>query len=300
MFRAAIQVASGFTRPVVVSSKTVAGTCQAGIGAFVIVNKDGWFVTADHIIGQLQELLDSCDRVAKLKADRATVEQDATIDAKAKRKQLARMKHPDDAHVEEFATWWGGDGLTVVDIKRLPQIDLAVGRLTPFDPTLVPAYPVFKNPSISFTIGASLCRLGFPFYDLSASWDATTRHFILPPTSVPIPLFAIDGILSRMINFPLPPAQPGLVLPSFAWKMIETSSPGLRGQSGGPVFDAGGRIWGIQSSTKSYPLGFDPDVPGGKRGDKEHQFLNVGWGIHSETVTGMLADLKVPFDQSTD
>jgi hypothetical protein len=37
-------------------------------------------------------------------------------------------------------------------------------------------------------------------------------------------------------------------------KFIETSTPGLRGQSGGPLFDAKGEIWGIQSRTNFLEL----------------------------------------------
>jgi hypothetical protein len=300
MFKTAFKLAAGYTRPVVISSKTCDGACGAGIGAFVIVNRDGWIVTADHIIGELEQLADSCARVAKLVADRAAVEGDGGLDVKARRKQLSKLGHPPDKAIDQFSSWWSVDGSSLVEIHRLQAIDLAVGRLEPFDPSSVAAYPVFKNHRVDFTLGASLCRLGFPFYDLQTSWNPATKGFSLPPGSIPIPLFAIDGIFSREVIFNLTPAGPGIPLPPFPLKCIETSTPGLRGQSGGPIFDPQGRIWGIQSRTKSYPLGFDPDVPGGKKGDKEYQFLNVGWGIHAQTVTGMLADLKVSFSESKD
>jgi hypothetical protein len=47
----------------------------------------------------------------------------------------------------------------------------------------------------------------------------------------------------------------------FPLKWIETSSPGLKGQSGGPLLDERGTIWGVQSNTFSYNLGFSPQVP---------------------------------------
>lgn len=37
---------------------------------------------------------------------------------------------------------------------------------------------------------------------------------------------------------------------------IETSTPRLRGQSGGPIFDVNGAIWAIQSQTHHLKLGF--------------------------------------------
>lgn len=65
---------------------------------------------------------------------------------------------------------------------------------------------------------------------------------------------------------------------------IETSSPGLRGQSGGPVYDREGRVWGIQSRTIHIPLGFDPTIIIDGVSTVEHQFLNLGIATHARTV----------------
>lgn len=74
---------------------------------------------------------------------------------------------------------------------------------------------------------------------------------------------------------------------------LETSSPGLMGQSGGSILDTSGTVWGIQSKTANLSLGFDPEVPDGNGGltkRKEHQFLNVGWSTHPETIVGLLKE----------
>lgn len=57
----------------------------------------------------------------------------------------------------------------------------------------------------------------------------------------------------------------------------------MRGQSGGATVDKNGTVWAIQSKTAHLPLGFSPEVPG-KQGQLEHQFLNVGLGIHPDTI----------------
>jgi hypothetical protein len=144
---------------------------------------------------------------------------------------------------------------------------------------MVASYPVFKDPARNFDPGTSLCRIGFPFHTVEPTYDATRNVFELPPGSVPLPRFASDGILSRIIEVEME-GQPA---PHFVG-FIETSSPGLRGQSGGPIFDRQGTIWGIQSKTQHYPLGFSPEV----KGQREHQFLNAGWGTHAATVIGVL------------
>ncbi len=81
-------------------------------------------------------------------------------------------------------------------------------------------------------------------------------------------------------------------------RLIETSSPGLKGQSGGPIFDKDGVIWGIQSTTHCLPLGFSPAVPDGKPHEKEHQFLNVGRGVHADTIVGAMNRVGIKFQIS--
>jgi hypothetical protein len=67
-------------------------------------------------------------------------------------------------------------------------------------------------------------------------------------------------------------------------KFIETSTPGLRGQSGGPLFDVDGKVWGIQSRTNHYDLGFAPTVKEGGRSLMEHQFLNTSWSADIDEI----------------
>lgn len=79
-------------------------------------------------------------------------------------------------------------------------------------------------------------------------------------------------------------------------KFIETSTPGLRGQSGGPIFDTEGNIWAIQSQTISLPLGFSPKLKKGKKETIEHQFINVGIGVHPDIITQFLDENKVRYE----
>jgi S1-C subfamily serine protease len=81
--------------------------------------------------------------------------------------------------------------------------------------------------------------------------------------------------------------------PPFSMMWLETSAPGLKGQSGGPLIDSKGSIWGIQSNTYSYPLGFSPKVKYQGIEHVEHQFLNVGRAVHAETVLGLLKQSNI-------
>ena len=56
VFREANAIARQFTRPIVMSKLTVGGECTAQIGAYVVVNNEGNFVTAFHISKLWQEM----------------------------------------------------------------------------------------------------------------------------------------------------------------------------------------------------------------------------------------------------
>ena len=92
-------------------------------------------------------------------------------------------------------------------------------------------------------------------------YDEKANTFTLPEGSVPLPLFPMEGMFTRVVNTRAPGSGDGE--PS---AFIETSTPSVVGQMGGPVFDADAVVWGIQSHTMHHALGFRPPVPGGAAG----------------------------------
>jgi hypothetical protein len=172
----------------------------------------------------------------------------------------------------------------------LPEADLLVGRLEPFDPASVPTYPVIKDPS-NLRLGTSLCKLGYPFHEISATFDESKNAFRLAPDALPIPRFPIEGIYTRN-------CFTGKSSGKYDVKFLETSTPGLRGQSGGSIFDHKGTVWAVQSHTRHLPLGFSPKVKKNSKEVEENQFLNVGLGIHPEILVQFLNDNNIRFDIS--
>jgi hypothetical protein len=70
--------------------------------------------------------------------------------------------------------------------------------------------------------------------------------------------------------------------------------PGPGGQSGAPTFDQHGTVWAIQSQTQYLQLAFGTKT--GKEAEYlKHQYLNVGWGIHSETLTSFFKEKGIQF-----
>ena len=299
MFRQALAVAREFTRPVVLSRKTVGGVCSSAIGTFVVINREGWIITAGHMLQHLEALGLGDQKRRAYETEYATIKNDLSISAKEKKKRTEALPKFNKTDTDRCSAWWGRDGVQVVDSAWIEPADIGIARLQPFDPSWFSAYPVFKDPTKAFEPGASLCTLGFPFHSIKPQWDEAALSFRLPAGALPIPFFPMNGIFSRLAEIVVvdPNMQP-LPPPPFPLRWIETSSPGLRGQSGGPIIDPQGSIWGIQCNTVSYPLGFDLPVPGG-HGTTEHQFLHCGRGVHPATVFGLLNQFGVKYDVSS-
>jgi hypothetical protein len=246
VFRRAYDLVKDFTVPVVVSQRLLDGSVSCSVGSAVVLNDDGWLLTAAHMLGPLQAL---------------------------ERQEIRNCSY-----------WFGVDGWAVPSWEAVPEADLAVGHLTGFEPSQVGRYPVFQTGEVG--PGRSVCRLGFPFHAVEATYDEANDSFALAPGAIPIPRFPNEGIVTRFLvdqeaKLPFPVAY------------VETSSPGLRGQSGGPIFDPDGHVWGIQSRTNHLPLGFDPVVEVEGTRVTEHQFMNVGVGTSAETVLGFLRHVSV-------
>ncbi len=286
MFQNALQIARNFTLPVIVSRQGERGRPSSQIASFIILNEEGWLLTAAHVIESINELVQEKQTSDFYKQKKAELEQDPALTKGQRKKALRQLSRPPNDATTAISVWWGRDEWVVNSFRGHKEADIAVGKIESFDPDLVPMYPTFKNPSNDFLPGTSLCKLGFPFHTVTPTFNEKTKGFELPRGAVPVPLFPIEGIFSRII-------QVDGARPDRSWpiKFVETSSPGLRGQSGGPTFDVQGRVWALQSRTVHHLLGFSPDAPGGR--NKEHQFLNTGLGVHAETIIGFLDSLGI-------
>jgi hypothetical protein len=173
------------------------------------------------------------------------------------------------------------------------QIDICVGRLEPFDPKWITEYPVFRDPD-TIRPGTSICRLGFPFAQVESEFDESSKAFRIKKGVLPLPLFPNDGIHTR--NVVRGRSKEG----NYEMLYVETSSPGLKGQSGGPIYDKEGNIYAMQVQTIHMPLGFQPTAEYEGKRVVENQFINVGLGIHSKTIQTILRDRNVRFQVKGD
>jgi hypothetical protein len=278
MFANALNVVRPYTRPIILSQRFQNGRLSSGCATGIVLNPQGWFLTCAHVIEPFAKWQKDQSAITAFEAESNRISNDTSLSNSIKKNKLKNQK-PDPNWVTHCSAFWGGQNWNIQGFIINGMADLALGQIQNFNPSEVSVYPVFKDPTSSFPHGRSLCRLGFPFYHIEASFDENTKQFMLPSDTFPVPMFPNDGIYTREVN-----AVNGSQTASF----IETSTPGLRGQSGGPIFDVDGNVWAVQSRTLSLPLGFAPRVTQGNKETTEHQFMHVGHGAHSREVRAML------------
>ena len=287
MFADAIEKISSAVRPVVACRRNFDKSTETTGATLLVINKEGHFISAAHAFEVIP--------LSKIHASAATRLAVKTVDLKKKdtkeaKRELKKLK-PDNKWITASSLWPGADNQTVTDLNVIPDADILIGRLDPFDPSTVNNYPVFKSPESGVRIGTGLCKLGYAFTELETEFDPTTNGFKIDfKNLVPFPL---EGMYTRNILFKSQNA--GKDMPAIEPKFIETSTPGLRGHSGGPLVDKEGRVWAIQSRTAHIPLGMNPVMAKGERGREAEQFLNVSWAIHPEIIVKFLKEHKIDF-----
>lgn len=289
MFAKAYSLVKEFMKPVIIPIRFYDGSVGCNAGNFIILNDEGWIVTVAHLFNSSREFQKHKKEIAEFESLQKTIREAPSLTAKQKSKRLRSLK-PNVRWITNHSFWWGKDGVSLKDVKVLSEADLLVGRIEPFESTFAKAYPTIKDPTTNMNPGTSLCRLGFPFYEPKVSFNEETGTFNLAETA--FPLFPLEGIFTR--NVSIGRSRDG----RYENKFLETSSPGLRGHSGGPIFDTKGAVWAIQSRTHHFPLGFSPKVKKDGKEVEENQFLNVGWGIHPEVIVAFLQDNGIRFKLS--
>ena len=287
MFSAAYQIVRQFTRPVIASRKTLSGQVSSGLGTFIVVNREGWIVTAAHIFNNLIAFSQHKSEHEDYLRKKALLDQHRATPKSQRGKGQIVVPNPNPDWIMAQSLWWCQNGAIAQPIHLDPLADVAIAKLENFDTSRINNFPKFKTGDP--LPGQSLCRLGFPFHAIEAIFNETSGVFEMQNFTLP-PMFPNDGIHTRIHTVP---GENG----RFA-RLIETSTPGLRGQSGGPLFDSSGNVWGVQSKTLHLDLGFKPIVndEGGKIITGGRQFMHVGLAAHAQHVIDLLDQHNVPFE----
>ena len=262
MFANCLKEVQQYTHPVIISRQYYNGIVEFGCGTFIILNDEGWILTAAHILNTLLAY-------NKQKAENISEPQ----------------------CIKNYSYWWGFDGVSISTYICDEARDIAIGKIDNFNKDFFNTYPTLKNPNSEMLSGTSLCKLGFPFHEIGGTYSEEQSSFQLREGTLPMTFFPLDGICTRFIYRKDNRNNRDI-------KFVETSTPGLRGQSGGPIFDRNGHVWAMQSYTAHLPLGFNPSVYYGNEQVHEYQFLNVGCGTHVEEIISFLKDNNIKFQVS--
>lgn len=281
MFADACRKASEYSRPVVISTRQQNGDVNSSVATFIVLNREGWILTAAHIY----------DSFVKFQSDLKKAKEIEEINS-------SRVQQPgapssamklDPTMLTNHSFWWGWDGVRIRNEMVNRQLDIAVGKLEPFDPSWVKEYPVIGSPS-DVKPGRSICRSGFALVEFKAQWDERNKAFMIPKLNSKDLVFHNDGMITRVVN------QGKCNNGDYERVYVETSTPGVKGQSGGPIYDVEGKILGLQVSTAHISLGFHPTVEYKGSTVVENQFMNLGLGIHVKEVRKFLDEQGVRYD----
>jgi len=294
MFENAIEEITGFTRPMHSLIRTYNGLITPASATFFFVNNEGVAVTCKHVAQHIINAEEINKRFAHFREERKTLAVGNKNKAILKGLELKYRYTPETTVQMKHNFMNCFDTIKEVTCHIHPNLDLAILVFRGFSRILYRSHAKFLKNSADIRQGKMLCRLGFPFpefnnfrYDPEKDDTEWTREG--NPNS---PIFPIDGIVTRFV------AEAGRGVTG-----IEMSTPGLRGQSGGPLFDEKGQIYGMQFATRHLHLGFDMKdheivMDGKKIRIANHPFLHVGLCVHVDRIKEFLHQHKISFDEA--
>jgi hypothetical protein len=173
-----------------------------------------------------------------------------------------------------------------------PKYDLAVLKFNDYGNLRYREHAVFLKDSSCIRQGEFLCRLGFPFPEFS-NYRFNEAIDDIEWTGEGItasPRFPIEGMVTRFLG------------DESKIYGIELSTPGLKGLSGGPLFNKDGVVYGMLFSTKHLHLGFDivdKEIVSNNQAKKvsDYSFLHLGQCIHVEVIKQFLREKNVKYDE---
>jgi len=291
MFVKAIEEVSKFTRPIhTISRNYNEKIVSPGAATLFFVNEIGCAVTCKHIVELIRDRININAHYENFRKEKVAI---------GKNKYNQRIK--------ELEAKYNYKEGTMVQLNELfvgcttepgfnyrwidhPKHDLSIIILENFKNPAYQSHAVFAKDTSILKQGKYLCRLGFPFPEFTNfQYNETTDNIEWTTNGqVETPRFPIEGMLTRHL------VDEGKIVG------IELSTPGLRGQSGGPLFDEQGSICGMQSRTNHLHMGFDMKNFEYKTGGRtikvtNQPFLHVGHCIHADIIKEFLVENNIKF-----
>lgn len=295
MFQQAIEKVLQFTRPLHSISRTYGGLLLPGSSTFFFVNDNGVAITCRHVAEMIPAAENINQHYLKFRAELNAVPKDNKFKRNVQGLEL-KYKYLPETTIQlknNFLNCF--DSIREITCHTHPTLDLAILEFKGFNKIFYTSHASFIKDSSKIKQGMSLCRIGFPFPEFNNfRHNPDTDDIEWTNTGNPnSPSFPIDGIVTRFVASNITEGITG----------IEMSRPGLRGQSGGPLFDAYGTVYGMQFATNHLHLGFDLKdheiISNGKRSKVTNSpFLHVGICVHADKIKAFLREKNISFSEA--
>lgn len=295
MFQQAIAQVLQYTRPLHTISRTYGGLVLPGTSTFFFVNDQGVAITCKHVVDMIQNSDPINDAYTKFRQERSGIVADNKYKRNLQGLELKYRFNKDSTVQIRHSFLNSFDRIDGFTCHSHPYLDLAIIEFRGFKQKFYDKHAVFIKNSQVIQQGKSLCRIGFPFPEFNNfKHNPQTDDIEWTNTGNPnSPSFPIDGIVTRFVGDPNGNGITG----------IEMSTPGLRGQSGGPLFDSNGLVYGMQFATNHLHLGFDIrdlEIIGNGKKEKvtNNPFLHVGICVHADKIKEFLREKNISFTES--
>ncbi len=289
MFETAIQESQKYTRPILSVLRNYSNKLSPAAGTLFFVNNNGTAVTCKHIA----EVVISGDKIWQkfqaFQAEKANLIADVSLENSLHNLEK-KYEFNSNSTVQMLTTFQNCfDQISSFKIHIHPTLDLAIIQFEGFNKILYQTHATFIADNQPLNIGKFLCRVGFPFPEFNnfrinesdnLEWTGGGQ--------ANTPIFPSEGMITRFV------AEKNEIT------HIEMSTPGLRGQSGGPLFDADGIVFGMQSHTMHLHLGFDMKAheivtETGVEKISNHPFLHVGRCVHAVQIKKFLHEHSIAY-----
>lgn len=260
MFVKAIENVSRFVRPICFVERLNNDELSSGTATIFFVNDEGIAITCKHVVNTL-------------------INYD-----KLKNKKLENTELKDA--IVSFHNCY--EIINSLQYIMHPVYDLAIIKFNGIG-KLYDGHCVFLKDDFDIKQGKSLCRLGYAFPEFSNfKIDAQDTLVFTDQGNKNVPIFPTEGIVTRLVK------------DEKQIFGIELSTPGFNGQSGAPLFDTTGKVYGMQSLTKHYHLGFDiinqeTNIKGNKKIISDYPFIHLGQCLHLDIIKDFLRQNNIKF-----
>ncbi len=296
MFVNAIEHIQHFTRPVhSILRHFHSNFIQPGAATLFFVNENSEAITCNHVLQQLLQEHTLNTNFENYKAEKKAL--GTKIDGKYKR-QLKELELKYNYQNADAVAQLKNNLVNCTDSSQFdyiphPTLDIAILKFKNVTQKYYNSYATFLKDGSQVKQGKYLCRFGFPFAEFNNyEYDTINDNIFFTKTgNLNSPSFPIEGMVTRHVS-------DGQKIVG-----IEMSTPGLRGQSGGPLFDTNGIVYGMQSVTVQYHMKFDEQLveiitKGKKTSTVNNSFLNVGRCVHADEIKSFLIQNNIKFYES--